>query len=141
MKKLIKDRRGGGSLELCIAVILLMFIYVSTMEPVVMTYKQLVLEQAKMKGLDAMQIKGGLTSEIETAICDYLKSRGFNVNQLTINGTIAPINWGGEVAIDISYNDTIRSYHRRGLITFERESENITYHVTGSTTSYYYDNN
>lgn len=141
MKKLLKDIRGGGSLELLIAVVLLLFIFLATMEPVIMTYKQLVLEQAKMKGLDAMQIEGGLTGDIEGGIRDYLSNHGFDDTQITINGTIFPINWGEEISIEILYDDTTKVYRRTGLLWFERVTEDITYNVTGSTTSYYYDNN
>lgn len=141
MKKLLKDTRGGGSIELVIGVMLLMFIFLSTMEPVIMSYKQIVLEQAKMKGLDAVQIKGGLTGEVETAIRDYLTNRGFESSKLTINGIIAPVDWGNEVAIEILYDDTIKTYRRTGLVTFERVTENITYQAFGSTTSYYFENN
>lgn len=140
MKKILRDQRGG-SLEVLFAVIILMFIFLATTEPIVMMYKQLVLEQAKMKGIDAMQSKGGLSSEVETAVRDYLTNRGFDNGRLSITGTIATVQWGDEVAIEIEYQDTIKRYRRTGLLTIERVIEPITYYVYGSTTSYYSDNN
>lgn len=140
MVKFFKDQRGG-SLEVLFAVIILMFIFLATTEPIVVMYKNQVLEQAKMKGLDAMQTKGGLTAEIETGIRNYLTSRGFDSAKLTISGTMATVQWGEEVALEIRYQDQMKVYRRTGLLSLERVIEPITYHLFGSTTSYYFNNN
>jgi len=141
MKRFLRDQRGGGGLEVLLAVIILMFIFLWTNETVIVMYKNQVLEQAKMKGLDAMQTKGGLTAEIETAVRDYLTGRGFDNARLSITGTIATVQWGDEIALEIEYQDQMKTYRRIGLLTIERVIEPITYHLYGSTTSYYFDNN
>lgn len=138
--RIIKDQKGGGSLEVLFAVVLLVFIFFMTIEPVIVMYKNQVLEQAKMKGLDAMQARGGLDGEIENALREYLTNRGFESSKIAITGTIAPVNWGEEVALEIRYQDEMKVYKRKGL-SLERTTEQINYHLFGSTTSYFFDNN
>lgn len=141
MKKLFRDQRGSGSIELLVAVFILMFIFLAGFEPIVMTYNQQILEQAKMKGLDAMQTKGGLTSEIETGIIEYLEGRGFDPNEVKVMGTLAPVQWGDDISLEIQYKQTISSYRRTGLISLEKYDKELNYAAFGSTVSYFFDNN
>lgn len=140
MKKFLKDEKGG-SLEVLFGVILLMFIFFATLDPVTMSFKTLMLEQAKMKGLDEMQIHGGLNQEIETSIKSYLKTVGFDESKIEINGTLAAVQWGSDVGLEINYVESVDTYRRVNLISFEKVEETRRYHVDGSTTSYYFNNN
>ncbi len=141
MFKMIKDEKGSGSIEVAIAVILLVFIFFSTLPPIVSAYKSNVLEVTKMKALDAMQINGGMNGQIKSAVISYLSRHGFDASRITIHATNAPVNWGEEIAIEIRYSDTLTRYRRNGLLSFERYDDPIEYVKFGATTSYYYNNN
>lgn len=137
----MKDETGAGSIEFIISFVLMMFIFFTMSSAVVIPFKQQTLEQAKMKGLDAMQANGGLTAEIESALVNYLSEHNLDPSNIVIFGTPAEVQWGDDIGITIRYTETVKRYRRTGLLGFESYDEQLVYEVSGSTISYHFNNN
>lgn len=142
LRKFIKDERGGsGAIIALIFSMMLILIFFRFSSPIIKSSRNLMLQQAMMKGIDKMQQNGGLTQEIENSIIDYLKKMGFNENDIEVNGTVAPVLYGQEIVVEINYSEEVEIYKMNGLLGIEKKTETNRFHTEGSTTSYYYDNN
>lgn len=142
MIKFIHDKRaGGGALAFLVIAMLLIYMFVSFVEPIQIAFTELMLTFAYKKGLDKMQQSGGLTAEIENQIKDYLTRYGFNRNEITVSGTIATVEWGDEIGLTIVYNAEYKVYTITNLITVSSETKTAQLVLEGSTTSYYFATN
>lgn len=142
MLKFFRDQRGGsGALIFIVVFILLSVILIQFVEPVKLAFSDLMLTVAYIKGLNAMQQEGGLTADIERSIIRFLGSVGFDEDNIAVDGTIAEVNWGEDVELSIRYTREYTRYRLSGLLGIESEVHTADSVVTGSTTSYYYDNN
>lgn len=141
MIEIHEDQSGAGSFEVLIGVILLMFIFLMTSPNVTMIWKAWRIENVKVRVVEQMSIKGGLTSDLETAAIERLKKIGFKESEIRISGTRGPKGWGTDLGLLIECDDTMTHYQRSGLIGIKKVVENITYRKEGFGVSFYENNN
>lgn len=141
MLKFFRDNKAGSNgITFIVIFVIIIGIVVNFVEPVKMGFTELMLTMAYKKGLDRMQQKGGLTADIENDIKNFLKMAGFDETKIQVNGTIAQVDWGEDVALGIRYTTKYTRYDI-GLTGIDSEEEAAEFLIDGSTTSYYFDNN
>ena len=65
-----------------------------------------IIKQAARQGLLRMESQGGLTSADYNSLVSYLSGRGFAPDDLTIDYTPYPVDYGEDVIISIRYKYT-----------------------------------
>lgn len=85
-------------------------------------YRYDILKQAARQALLRMESKGGLTPADYDSLVLYLTERGFAEDNLDIDYTPFPINYGDDVAISLSYSYT-RTRYNLGLTGLQRVEE------------------
>lgn len=142
MLKFFRDNRAGSNaLVFIVIIVLLVGIIINFVEPVEFGMTRLILTLAYKKGLDAMQTKGGLTPEIEQGIIDFLGNIGFDESKISVGGTIAAVEWGDTIELEVKYVKKYKQYKYTGVVGLEAEEEDIELVVEGATVSYFQDNN
>jgi len=139
--KLLRDNRANGGVSFLVIVFLLMFILVNFVPLVETVYNEIFIVIAYTKTLDVMQHTGGLTVAIENATLDMLEDAGFTRGNITITGTVATVPYGDQIGVTIEYSDTVKNYVYNGKFGMTAVDEVKNYEMSGSTISYYYDNN
>lgn len=139
--KFLKDDRANGGASFLVIVFLLMFILINIVPLVEQLYNEIFVVIAYTKTLDTMQHTGGLTAAIENNTLDMLEAAGFDRGNITITGTIAPVDYGDYIGVTIEYSDSIKRYQYNGNFSITAVNEVKNYEMSGNTISYYYDNN
>lgn len=121
--------------------LLVILMLVAFAEPIKISFTELLMTVAYKKGLDMMQQQGGLTPEIETSIKDFLENFGFDRSKIIVNGTIAPVDWGNEITLEISYDKEYKEYDIENLVNIVSQTKTAQLTIGGATTSYFFDNN
>ncbi|EOD01421.1 hypothetical protein [Caldisalinibacter kiritimatiensis] len=129
------------SIVFLVIVILIVCMLVAFTEPIKISFTELLMTIAYNKGLDMMQQQGGLTPEIETAIKDFLERFGLDRSKITVNGTLAPVDWGDEIILEISYDKEYKEYDVENLVNIVSQTKTAQLVIDGATTSYFFDNN
>lgn len=142
LKIFVKDQRAASeaisylALALVVIYILVQFVEIVNIEvsniAVVMAYK---------KGLDRMQIDGGLTEQTKEDIKKYLADFGLDSDKVTVDGTSAHQDWGNDVYLSVSYKKEYYKYSLVSLMDLRKTKDSKILFKDGTTTSYYADNN
>lgn len=77
------------------------------------------LKQVTREALLIAETHGGLTQQDVNSIINYLSSKGFDASKISIDYSPAPVNYGSEVYVKITYDTTI-SYFTFGLGGFKK---------------------
>lgn len=142
IRKLLQDQKGSAeAISFLVGSLLLLFILVQFIEIVHIEIDNTFITIAYKKGLDEMQIQGGLTPHIETEIKDYLQNYGLDRSKITVSGTIAPVDWGDDIYLEISYEKEYYKFSLQRLTDPDRQTKYMILNKEGSTASYYFDNN
>lgn len=111
-----------GSVEiiafLLILPLLLMPIFNSIQNFVALNRHDL-LKQVTRDTLLTAETHGGLTQQDINSIISYLSNKGFDASKIRIDYSPAPVNYGSEVYVKITYDTTI-SYFTFGLGGFKK---------------------
>ncbi|MDP9750343.1 hypothetical protein [Thermoanaerobacter pentosaceus] len=111
-----------GSVEiiafLLILPLLLMPIFNSIQNFIALTRHDM-LKQVTREALLIAETHGGLTQQDVNSIINYLSSKGFDASKISIDYSPAPVNYGSEVYVKITYDTTI-SYFTFGLGGFKK---------------------
>lgn len=140
-KVFIKDQKGSESFGFLVFTIIIIYILLQFVEIVTIGVSQVLVTMAYKKGLDQMQIDGGLTLTTESSIESWLSQFGIEADDVTIDGTIAPVEWGQDVILSISYRKPYFKYSLLSITNIGRSNEFLDIAAEGGTTSYWFDNN
>lgn len=141
-KIFLKDQKGSAeAIAFLVYTMLVMYILAQFVEIASIGMCNVFLTLAYKRGLDQMQIDGGLTATTEQNIKDYITGFGMDPNKLTIDGTIAHINWGQDVYLSLSYDKDYYKYSLLQIVDLSSSKKTLKITEDGSTTSYYYSNN
>lgn len=103
-----------GSSEIIAFVLVLPFLIVPIANTVNMLTDLLVydrIRQATRKAILRMEIEGGLTPDALYATEAYLQNKGIKLDNVHIDYTPHPINYGKEVKVKISYDYKTKRYY------------------------------
>lgn len=134
--------RKRGSVEiiafLLVLPLLLMPIFNSIQNFIALT-KHDILKQATRDALLIAETHGGLTPQDISSILNYLSSKGFDTSKVSIAYSPAPVNYGNEVYVKITYQTTI-TYFTFGLGGFKKVEMPLpmSYGPIYSVSKYYY---
>lgn len=140
-KAFMKDQRGSESFGFLVFTLIILYILFQFIEIVSIGVSQVLVTMAYKKGLDQMQIDGGLTLETENNIESWLSQYGIEAEDVTIDGTIAPVEWGQDVILSINYRKPYFKYSLLSLTSVGKSKEFLEITAEGGTTSYWFDNN
>lgn len=107
MRKLMKDRRGSA--EIIAFLLILPLILMPLWEGFHVfsdIYRYDILKQAARQALLRMESQGGLTPADHSNLILYLTEKGFSEDNLSIDYTPFPSNYGNDVVITIRNNFT-----------------------------------
>ncbi|WP_374713221.1 DUF4320 family protein [Symbiobacterium terraclitae] len=111
MIRFLRDSRGNGeSISFVFVSIVLMLVVLNVSPPIMATLRYYDLSQVHRDTLLRMEIAGGLTPAIEDRARDTLAELGFSPVAVTISGTPAPVDYGSQLTLEISYQYTYREY-------------------------------
>ncbi|MCX7884659.1 MAG: hypothetical protein N2448_06480 [Caloramator sp.] len=106
MKKLLNKKSKGYidvMLAFIISLIFFFMIFVYTIEYTQPIVKYITLNQKVRKYILIMEKDGGLSPLNLNNLKTELISSGFNEPDLTINATMAPVDFGGEITLEVEY--------------------------------------
>lgn len=107
----LKSERGSAEiLGLIFVLPFLLLPIFNTVYSFVDMNKYDIIKQVSRDALLRMEIEGGLTQDGYYGIMSYLESKGFNVNNVHVDYTPAPVQYGDEVDIKITYNYVSRRF-------------------------------
>lgn len=138
---ILKDQKGSESIGFLVYTIIIIYILIQFVEIVTIGVSQVLVTMAYKKGLDQMQIDGGLTLETENHMKSWLAQFGIEPENVTIEGTIAPVEWGQDVNLKITYRKPYFKYSLLSVTNIGKSEEYINIPAEGGTTSYWFDNN
>jgi len=107
----VKDRKGSGEALGFIAVALLMFVVVLNLLPPMLTLRDYwLLTQVQRDALLKMELNGGMTPTIHDEVNDKLGNYGFDLSEIEVEATPAPVDYGEDVEVKLTYNYTYDKY-------------------------------
>lgn len=127
MKKLIQwfNNNSRGSAEIIAFILILPLLLFPLLEGV-RVFSDLhrfdILKQATRATLLQMESKGGLTETDYNNLVSFLVEKGFDRNDITIDYTPYPVNYGEDVIVRISYNYP-RTKYKLTLTGLEKAKE------------------
>lgn len=123
MHKLINNRRGSAEIIALLLILpLILFPLWSGFYMFEDIYRYDIIKQAARQALLRMESRGGLTTADYDNLVLYLTEKGLNEEDLTIDYTPFPINYGDDVVISISYNYT-KTRISMNILALERIEE------------------
>jgi len=107
----VKDRKGSGEALGFIAVALVMFVVVLNLLPPMLTLRDYwLLTQVQRDALLKMELNGGMTPTIHDEVNDKLENYGFGLSEIEVEATPAPVDYGEDVEVKLTYNYTYDKY-------------------------------
>ena len=107
----VKNKKGASEALGFIAVLMLMMLVVFNLMPPVLTlFDYMSLCHVQRDALLQMELAGGMTPNIYGEVVDKLENYNFNISNVTIDATPAPVDYGQDIEIQLSYGYTYEKY-------------------------------
>lgn len=117
---------------------LMMLVVFNLMPPVFTLVDYFNLLQVQRETLLQMELAGGMTPAIHQEALDKLAEYGFDMNNIQISATPAPVDYGGDVELSMSYNYTYDKYSFSGFL-ITKTDELRTMSTSGKSVSFYFE--
>jgi hypothetical protein len=135
----IKNRSGSGEALGFAAVALIMFVVIFNLLPPMLALQDYwLLTQVQRDALLKMELNGGMTPAIHDEVNDKLEEHGFNLSNIDIQATPAPVDYGNDVEIQISYDYTYDLYTFSSFSILKTD-EPRTMTTSGRSVSFYFE--
>jgi hypothetical protein len=82
-------------------------------------YNKLMVQARKT--ILAMESEGGMTSSLYSALQSGLQAGGIDTSKLTVSASPAPVPYGSEIYLDISYQRPVVRFHLLGIFLQRRQ--------------------